>query len=838
MSYLWKTAWRDGRHHLRRLVLCALSIVFGVAAMVAIDSFVANVEVAIETEAKTLLGADLQVSSRTPFSSEAEAWIESLGGDQSREIRFSSMALFEEAEQTRLVQVRALSSGFPYYGEFETEPAGANPAATEEPVIVLDPVLMAQYELVLGDWVVLGNTRFEIIGELVKMPGESAFAGTFAPRAYISLAQLEETGLMGTGSIAFHRAYIHEPDLDTEAIRAYVKETFPDERINLDDIEERKESIGRPLTNLSRYLGLVGFIALLLGGVGIAGTVQAYLTEKRDTVAILRCLGSSAGWASQVFLVQVMGIALIGAAMGALLGVLVQTVLPRMLGDWLPVDIEYFVNVPSILAGVGFGALIALLFAIYPLLPLRRISPLRALRASIQPTVHQRDPLQRPWIVLTVLALAGFCALRTDPWYHGLIFAGVLGLVLLIFLGIAVGIQRALKQWVRPRHYLLRQAFSNLHRPQNRTAFLIVSIGLGTFLVSTLTLVQSGLLQQSDIQMNSDQPNLLMFDIQPDQRPDLYNIIDEGGMEIFEDAPIVTMRLQAVKDRTVAEIKADPNTEIDNWILNREWRNTYRGELGPSETLQSGNYVSSWDGLKQPVPISLEDDMAADLGVTLGDTLVFDVQGIPVEVEVSSLRTVDWRQMRPNFFATFPTGVLESAPHWWIAVTRSPDVETTARLQRDIFRVFPNVSVVDMKVILESLESIVSKISFAIRFMALFTIATGIVVLASAVTTSRYQRVRESILLRTLGAQSGQVRWIMAIEYALVGAVAATVGTLLSIAGSLGLAYWLLNIEMTLPWLTCGATIVAVSGLTLLTGLLNSRGISSHPPLEILREEG
>ena len=300
----------------------------------------------------------------------------------------------------------------------------------------------------------------------------------------------------------------------------------------------------------------------------------------------------------------------------------------------------------------------------------------------------------------------------------------------------------------------------------------------------------------------------------------------------------MTMRLQAVKDRTVAEIKADPNTEIDNWILNREWRNTYRGELGPSETLQSGNYVSSWDGLKQPVPISLEDDMAADLGVTLGDTLVFDVQGIPVEVEVSSLRTVDWRQMRPNFFATFPTGVLESAPHWWIAVTRSPDVETTARLQRDIFRVFPNVSVVDMKVILESLESIVSKISFAIRFMALFTIATGIVVLASAVTTSRYQRVRESILLRTLGAQSGQVRWIMAIEYALVGAVAATVGTLLSIAGSLGLAYWLLNIEMTLPWLTCGATIVAVSGLTLLTGLLNSRGISSHPPLEILREEG
>ena len=836
MRFILLTAWRDARHRIRHLALCALAIVFGVGAMVAIDSFIDSVRVAIDDEAMTLLGADLQISSRTPFSDDVENWIQSLGGEEARETRFSSMAFFEGPEATRLVQVRALEGNFPFYGTFETKPANANPALYDRPVATVDPLLMAQYALKVGDRLKLGEISFEIIGEIVEIPGEAGFAGLFAPRIYIPKTQLDNTGLMGTGSIAFHRVYLKNPGLDTKALKVFSKETFAEERLNLDDVEERKERVGRPLENLSRYLALVGFIALLLGGVGIAGSVQAYLLEKRDIVAVLRCLGCSSRTAFAIFLVQISGVAACGAIAGAVLGVIVQTFLPTILASLLPVDLEFFISWPSILNGMSFGFLTAVLFALFPLLPIRTISPLRALRASIEAGNTPRDRFTLPLALLTGITLTLYCMAKMATWWHGLIFAAFLGISFLVFWGAAKLLQWILKRVPLPRNYLLKQALSNLYRPQNRTAFLLVSIGMGTFLVYTLSLIQSGLLQQSERASAGDDPNLLLFDVQPDQKEGVYEILNDTGLVIEEDAPIVTMRLKEVNGRTISEIKADPDNTIDGWILNREWRNTYRGSPRESETLLEGEYVSEWPPFERPVPVALEQDMALDLGVQLGDNLVFDVQGIPIEVKIASLREVDWMQMRPNFFVTFPKGVLEAAPHWWIAVTRSPDVETTAAVQRSLFLAYPNVSAVDLQVILSALENVLGKISFAIRFMALFTIATGIVVLASAITTSRYQRVRESVLLRTLGANSRQVRIIMAIEYALIGSMAAALGICIAGVAAWGLARFFLEIEFELPWVDSLIAMGFVAALTLVTGLLNSRGIAKHPPLAILRQ--
>ncbi|MGB0370759.1 MAG: ABC transporter permease [Opitutales bacterium] len=836
MRFLLTTAWLDAKSRLKHLSLCALAIVFGVAAMVAIDSFTHNVRDAIEDEAMTLLGADLQVSSRTPFSDDVEFWIQSLGGERARETRFSSMAYFHKDESTRLVQVRALEGGFPFYGTFKTNPEGANPAEYDEPVATIDSVLMAQYELKVGDTLSLGEIEFKIIGEIVEIPGESGFAGLFAPRIYIPKTQLDSTGLIETGSIAFHRVYIKNNTLDTRALRDFTKANFAEDRLNLDDVEERKEDVGEPLENLTRYLGLVGFISLLLGGVGIAGSIQAYLLQKRDTVAILRCLGSSSKTAFSIFLLQISGVAGLGAIAGAILGVGIQTLLPRILAPLLPVDLEFFISWPSILSGASFGFLIAVLFALFPLLPIRNISPLRALRARIDEGNTPRDKFTIPLALLTGATLTAYCMAKNQVWWHGLIFAAFIGVAFFIFWAAAKILQFILKKLPLLNLYLLRQALSNLYRPQNRTTFLLVSIGMGTFLVYTLTLVQTGLLQQSERAATGDDPNLLLFDIQPDQREAVYQTIQDAGLVIEEEAPIVTMRLKSVKGRSVSEIRKDPENKIDGWILNREWRNTYRSAPRESEVLIAGEYVSEWEPFKQPVPVSLEEDMAKDLGVTLGDKLEYDVQGIPIEVVVSSLRTVDWLQMRPNFFVTFPTGVLEAAPHWWIAVTRSPDVETTAALQRDIFLDFPNVSAVDLQVVLSALENVLSKISFAVRFMALFTIGTGIVVLASAITTSRYQRVRESVLLRTLGASGKQVRGIMAIEYLMIGAIAASLGIIIAMLAAWALARFLLEIEVVLPISDSVLAALGVAFLTLITGMLNSRGIAQHPPLSILRD--
>lgn len=838
MSFVLKTAWRDARQQRRRLFLCALSIVFGVAALVAVDSFAANLTRALDAESRALLGADLEITSRSGFDEQAEWLFDVIGGTQARETRFASMAYFPKAGQTRLVQVRALGGGFPFYGKFETEPPGMNPAQMNEPVIVLDPLILVQYGLERGDLVRLGEVDFTIVAALVRVPGEAAFAGLFAPRAYIPLSQLEATGLVGTGSIVFHRVYFAELDRPAGDIADTHAARFAEARLEAETVVDRREEVGEPLQNLTNFLSLVGFVALLLGGVGIAGAVQAYLERKRETVAILRCLGSRARSAFGVFFVQIAGIALVGAVAGALFGVLCQAALPRLLAPLLPFELNFFIHLPSVLAGVVYGFITAFLFGLFPLLPLRRISPLQAIRAGFEAGPRQREPLALLLGLVATVALAAFCMSRTEVGWHGLVFAAGLGLVTLVLWQVAVLLKFVLKRFFKPSHFLVRQASANLHRPNNRTVYLGVSLGVGTFLIFTLVLIQSGLLQQTNIAARSNDPNLLFFDVQSDQYTGLEALLGERNLDIMEAAPVVTMRLSEVAGRPVSTIKNDPDRTIDEWILNREWRSSYRGELGSAETLVGGDYVAHWDGLKEPVPISLEADMAGDLGLGIGDFLTFDIQGVPVEVEIRSLRKVDWTELRPNFFATFPLGVLEGAPQWWIAVARSPDVETTVAVQAELFRKYPNISAVDLNVVINALQNIFGRINFAIRFMGLFTAITGIIILANAVTTSRDQRIRESVLLRTIGASGGQIRVILALEYALVGFVAAVIGVGLALLASAALGIWVFKVDFALPLGLVAGAVAAVTALAVGTGMLSSRGIASHPPLAVLRREG
>jgi putative ABC transport system permease protein len=837
MSFLLKTAYRDGRRQSRRLLLCAASIMFGVAALAAVDSFAVNLEDALEREAKTLLGADLQITSRRAFTEPVEDFFARLGGEQAREIRFASMAYFPEAEQSRLVQLRAISGGFPFYGRFETEPPGANPARIDRPVVVLDPLLMNQYGLSIGDLVRLGEADFEVIASLISVPGEAAFAGVFAPRAYIPLSQLEATGLIGTGSIAFHRLYAAQFPEPAEAVVTAHEGFWAEHYLEATTVADKQSEVGRPLENLSRFLGLVGFIALLLGGVGIAGAAQSYLREKRDTVAILRCLGCDSGRATRIFLLQIMAVAVVGSAAGVVLSLFCQAALPLLLAPLLPFELAFALSPGSLIAGFCFGSGTAFVFGLFPLLPLRRVSPLRALRASYEEEGPSDRLAVRLLAGVTTLLLVLFCMSRTEAWWQGGLFALGLGLVLLILWGMAAGLQCLLRKGFQPRNYLLRQASANLHRPNNRTVFLIVSLGMGSCLIYTLVLVQTGLLQQTAIAAQSDDPNVLFFDVQPDQREGLHRTLESYDMAVLEEAPVVTMRLAAVKGRAVSALKSDPANAIDEWILNREWRSSYRAAPGPSARVVEGDYVSQWDSMEAPVPISLEEEMARELGVSVGDSLRFDIQGIPMEVVVGNLRRVDWTELRPNFFATFPLGVLEAAPQWWIAVTRSPDSATTARLQSDLFAEFPNISAVDLNVILNALESVLGRINFAIQFMGLFTVATGVIILLNVLATSRRSRVQESVILRTLGARASQIRWIMALEYGIIGAVAGVLGIGLALCAASALGIWVFQVEFHLPWLQILAAIGSVVGLAVVIGLAGSRGIATHPPLAVLRRE-
>ncbi|MEP7072305.1 MAG: FtsX-like permease family protein, partial [Verrucomicrobiota bacterium] len=566
-----------------------------------------------------------------------------------------------------------------------------------------------------------------------------------------------------------------------------------------------------------------------------------HLQQKIRTGAILRCLGASARGASLIYFLQVAGMTLAGASFGGLLGLGLQCLLPRLLRSFLPLEIPTTLMWQPIARGVGLGAGLCLLFALPPLLRFRRISPLLTLRAAAGETRRLRfDPLIFCSYLLIAGSVTAFAIWQSDSWRHGLIFALALGLAVAIFAGVAWLLAAGVRRFLPGRlSFPFRQGLANLHRPHNRTLLLLVSLGLGTFLLLTLQLTRAAVLGQFQNLDRNDQPNLFLWDIQPDQREAVAGLVRSLGFPVIQRAPVVTMRLLQVKDRKSSELLADPKRKIPEWELEREYRSTFRDRLAETESLRAGHWIARVDYHQgDVVPVSLDREIAHDLSVGLGDELVFDVQGVPIRTHVASLREIDWKRFQTNFFVVFPAGVLETAPGFEILVTRAGTPADSARLQNAVVRQFPNVSALDLASVIQTVDSILSKVALAIRIISLFTIVTGLIVVASAIWSGRYQRVQESVLLRTLGASRRQIWQILGAEYLFLGLLASLTGTLLAIAASWALARYVFEIDYQLNLVVVLLGIAIATVLTVLLGVLTSRGVGNAPPLQIFREAG
>jgi putative ABC transport system permease protein len=330
---------------------------------------------------------------------------------------------------------------------------------------------------------------------------------------------------------------------------------------------------------------------------------------------------------------------------------------------------------------------------------------------------------------------------------------------------------------------------------------------------------------------------LVLFDIQPDQSANVAELIKSFGLPVMQHVPIVTMRLESLNGKSTRMLQKDSTAGIEGWALRREYRSSYRDSLNANETLIAGQLQTAGTSPSDSILVSLEEDIANDLKVKLGDEIVFDVQGVPIATRVGSLRRVNWRRVMPSFFVIFPSGVLENAPQFHVLVTRAGQAGLSADVQRAVVQRFPNVSAIDLALILTTADAILNKVAFVIRFMALFSIFTGLAVLAGAVITSRYQRIQESVLLRTLGANRRQVIKVMTIEYLLLGGLASFTGLLLALAGTWALAHFVFEASFSPALLPSTGIMITVIGLTILLGMLNSQGIVDRPPLEVLRAE-
>jgi putative ABC transport system permease protein len=820
------------------------SISVGVAALVAINSFRVNVTEAIHDESRALLGADLELRSQQPFTDSVQTLIDSLestGTGISYVTNFASMALARRTGKTRLVEVRAVTGTFPYYGSIETDPPERWSSLQSARFALVDPAVLVHLEVAVGDTLSIGTGAFVIDGVLSKVPGEfSAFFAAFGGRVYIPATYLDETGLLTTGSRTVYRAFLAfdgEDSLD-DFIESHA-ELLRDQQVRYDTATEREQDFIEAMDLMSRFLGLVGLIALLLGGIGVASAVHVFVKSRLPTIAVLRCLGAPQPTVFSIYLLQAGLLGVLGSAVGVVLGVMVQMSLPRVLRNFLPLEVPVAPEWPILATGLGIGAWVAVVFALLPLLEVRNVSPLQALRREYDTSVRRGKQRLAAYAAIAA-TIVGLSMWQAPNWATGLAFAVALsGTTLLLWLTAWLVMKGVRRFFPRMAPYVVRQGIANLYRPHNQTVAITLAIGFGVFLIATLYVSQRNLLRQVQLDASPDRPTLMLFDIQRDQKDSVEQIITGSGFPLLGTTAIVPGRISQVNGRSTRQILADTvNPPRTRWPLNREYMNTYRDTLVGSEKLVAGKWwgAEEAEGPSGLPRISLEQDLARQLDVGLGERITWDVQGVEIETVIASLREVDWARFETNFFVVFEPGVLDDAPQTFVAPTRVPDAVDRAELQRDLVLAFPNVSSMDLTAVQEVVEAILGSVAFAIRFMALFSIASGVIVLIGALATSRYHRVRESVLLRTLGARKQLISRILATEYASLGILAGLFGTIFGVvAGWIAVTY-MFQLSFSAPLLPLLVLWVGTALVTTAIGLFNSRDVFKKPPLAVIRE--
>ena len=598
--WVWRMAWRDSRRSRGRLLVFSTALTLGVAALVAIGSVGWNLQRAISEQARTLVGADLIVESRHPLTPDAQKLVDSLGGtDRAYETRLVSMATFPRTHGQRLAQVRAMEGGYPFYGKVETDPPEAAAGMSAGKGAVVEESLLLQYSLHVGDEISLGGETFPILGTIRKLPGEvNVFAG-IAPRVLIA-RRLLPAALLSRGSIVRYFTYLQlPPSVSPPQLVADHKAEFEKYHLETDDVDHRKRQMGRVFDDVNHFLSLVSFIALLLGGIGVASAIHAHVKQKLRTVAVLRCLGASSGQTLAIYFLQAISLGVMGSILGAMAGLFFQSLTPLFLKGTLPVELSFAISWESVVEGLIVGFLTCAIFVLLPLLPVRRTPPLLALRAAFETapkTDRRHDPaLWGAWALL-IAALLVFPWVQSHNLRLGLGFSAALFVAFGLLALTALGLMAAAKRYF-PRRWPFewRQGVGNLYRPNNRTLLLVFSLGLSTFLLLGMYLTKDVLLRQFSAQGDAaTQPNLIFFDIQGEQKEPIAEAVRGHGMAVIDAAATITMRLTSI-DGKAAEALADdkhPTQRGDDQDRNdNRWR--LRHELpfhlpGPSRRDRDG----------------------------------------------------------------------------------------------------------------------------------------------------------------------------------------------------------------------------------------------------------
>jgi putative ABC transport system permease protein len=839
------------------LAFCVASIAVGVAALTAVHTLVAGVRDSMAAEARTLLGADLQLSGNEPLdrgvAAELDASLREAGGERSDVIETSSMLTPLRASGARtaprLVRIRALRGRYPLYGAIETRPAGRlDPAyLAAAPRLLLHPDLARQLALAPGDRVKLGELELVVAGDFIPGVGSPAAGFGFSPPVYMHADHLPATGLIRLGSrVSYYRNYRMPAGFDVEAWKEASFDRLTDAHLGVRTSREAASSVQRFLDRLSRFLAVAGLSVLLLGALGVASATHAFVRKRLDSAAILRCLGARPRDVFAVFAVLVLGVGLVGSLLGAGLGALLPLALEggvaRLGSQMLPARIDLHIDLAAIARGVGAGVLASAVFGLLPVVRVARVPPLRALRRDVEPP---------PWLgrvrdVFLLLALVAgaagavllLAAVETRSRDMTISFAGAVGGAI-VLLGLLARAAMAVTRRVahRVRSYPLRQGLANLHRPGNQTTSVLVAIGLGSFLVGSLLVVARSIENIVAVELRGDLPNVFLVDVQPEERAGVEAQVRASGARDVVFAPMVAARLAAVDGRPISthgmERDAARRT-FDDAMRTREYFATYRSAPIDSEEVVAGQF---WRGRPPEPEASIDARLGENLGIELGHRLTLDIQGLPFDVKVTSFRTIRWQAMRPNAMIVLSPGKIETAPSMFVSSFRVDDAPARQRLAADLVSRFPNISVIDLSEVAAQVRDILDRISLVVSALALIILIAGAVIMGGAIAATRATRVREATLLKVLGARRRALARILLTEYLALAGLAVGAGGLIGQVATRWAVPTFFDTEVAMPVGALALLTVGVIALNVGAALLIGRGVMRAPALELLREE-
>ncbi len=847
MRFVLRMALRETRASWRRLLFFFICIAVGVAAIVALRSVIQSVRAVFGTEAKSLIAADVLISTNrdwTPQTRETIATrLQEVGAtEQTESIETPTMVRPTDPSRsvTRMSELRAIQSGFPLYGTLELDDQSYSHDLLKNKGALVRPELLTAFNLTVGEQVLIGRESFTIRGVIRKEPGRRVGDFSLGPRILIDFADLPSTGLITFGSRARRVLLARVPEAQIQPLLTALRSDFKDEFVNARSYRSTDDEIGEDFDRAENYLSLVGLVIVILGGIAVSSVTRVFVLQKMRSIAVLKCVGARSSQIIAVYLLQVMALGLAGSLLGVALARAAVVAIPYVVASSdagavsLLSEVEYGVTLSAAVQGLGIGVLVSLLFSVVPLLHVRGVKPSLLLRD--EPAHVGRD-----WTRVVVVGLVSTALVALTAWQAASLYVGLI--VCAGFCVIAVTLVlagRVLVRWIEPLastpSFSLRHAVLHISRPGNQTRVILLAVGLGSFFIVGVRTLQGSLLEEFSLEAVQAGADMFLIDVQQDQVNAVQAFLKDpaNGAGAFQLIPVLRARVTGVSGRE-ADMESFEDVRARG-SLAREYTVTYRDKLEPNERVTDGRF---WSGPSAEPEVSIEKGINERFRIGVGDSVRFDILGRIVNARVTSIREVKWNDSRSGgFMFVFRPGALDQAPQTFISPLKGPaTLEARSRFQHELVQRFPNVSIIDFQEILVTIRDIMSRVTLAITVVGALVLLSGGLILVGAVAMTKFQRVYEAAVFKTLGANTRTIAKMLLFEYGVLGLLAGVVGSL----GAVGLSWGVSRFALDIPWRLYASEhivgVVATAVLVAAIGVVSSLDVLKNKPLATLRAE-